>query len=62
MDKLKFYQESRCDLDFIIFDFAQKALNSFKTRARALKGNSQAMYRRLLHFINHNVAEFVLAN
>ncbi len=60
LERLKFYQESRCDTDFVIYDFAQKALNGFKTRARTLKGNSLAMYKRMLNFINHNVAEFVL--
>ena len=62
LDRLKFFHESRCDIEYVVFDFSQKALNAFKTRARALKGNSLAMYKRMLHFINHNVAEFVFAN
>lgn len=61
LDKFKFYHESRCDLDFVILDFAQKASNAFKTRARNTKGNSLLGYKRILHMINQNVSEFVLS-
>lgn len=55
------FHESRCDLDFVIYDYSQKALALFKTRARALKGNSLALYKRMIAMINQNVSEQVLA-
>jgi hypothetical protein len=60
LDKYRLYNESRCDLDFVIQDFASKATNGYKTKARNTKGSSQAMYKRTLLFINQHVAEFVL--
>ena len=60
-ERYKIYQENRCDLDSVIMDQAQRAVSSYKSKARLIKGNSSMMYRRMIHFISFHISEFVLA-
>lgn len=58
LDRFKLFAEGRCDIDGLIYDFAQKATNSFLARAKQLK----VTYHRLIQFINQCVSETVLKN
>lgn len=60
LEKFKLYLESKVDFDHNIVDQCQKAVNSYKNKARQLKGNSSLMYRRMIHFLSFHVSEFVL--
>lgn len=62
LEKYKVYAEGRCDVDSVIFDYAQKAIQAYKSRARFLKGHSHAMYRRMLLLINQHISEYVLVH
>lgn len=57
-DKYRIFQELRADVDYVICEYAQKAIQAFKLRAR--QGISKAGCKRMVHYINQYVSESVL--
>lgn len=61
-EKYKLYCESRCDVDSVILELAQKCIQQYKNKSRQLKGESNLMFKRINHFISYHVSEYVIAD
>ncbi|CDW91723.1 UNKNOWN [Stylonychia lemnae] len=61
VEKFKIYLEGQTDVNSIIIDFAQKAIQHYKNKSRQLKGNSASVFKRVIHFISYHISEHVLA-
>lgn len=61
VEKYKIYQESICDVDSLVLDYAQKAISQYKSKSRQMKGNAGSVFRRMVHFITYHISEYVLA-